>query len=108
MPKYAYVAVAPDGQEAKGVERADSRAAAEPVPYVKAVGTFGGRSKPQQHLRLKVVEQAPVAFGCLLLALGLRAAARLFGALGSYLDAVLPLAAVALGHDHPSVPTGTG
>jgi hypothetical protein len=33
---------------------------------------------------------------------------RLFGALGSYLDAILPLAAVALGHDPPSVPIKTG
>jgi hypothetical protein len=46
--------------------------------------------------------------GCLLLAFGLRAAPRLLGALGSCLDVVLPLAAVALGHDYPSVPTGTG
>ena len=54
------------------------------------------------------IEQVPEVFGCLLLALGLGAAPRLFGALDTGLDVVLPLAAVALGHDHPSVPTGTG
>jgi type IV pilus assembly protein PilC len=33
MPRYAYVAVAPDGQQAKGVEKADSRGAAEIALY---------------------------------------------------------------------------
>jgi type IV pilus assembly protein PilC len=33
MPKFAYVAVAPDGQESKGVEKADSRGAAELALY---------------------------------------------------------------------------
>jgi len=33
MPKYTYVAVAPDGQEAKGVETADSRTAAQLALY---------------------------------------------------------------------------
>jgi type IV pilus assembly protein PilC len=33
MPKYAYVALAPDGQEAKGVEKFDSRGAAEIALY---------------------------------------------------------------------------
>jgi type IV pilus assembly protein PilC len=35
MPKYAYVAIAPDGQEAKGIERAESRAAVELALYEK-------------------------------------------------------------------------
>ena len=33
MPKYAYVALAPDGREAKGVQKADSRGAAELALY---------------------------------------------------------------------------
>lgn len=33
MPKFAYVALAPDGQVAKGIEKADSRAAAELALY---------------------------------------------------------------------------
>lgn len=33
MPKFAYVAVAPDGQEAKGVETADTKSAAELALY---------------------------------------------------------------------------
>jgi type IV pilus assembly protein PilC len=33
MPRYAYVAVAPDGQEARGVEKADSRSAVELALY---------------------------------------------------------------------------
>jgi len=33
MPKYAYVAVAPDGQEAKGIEKADNRSAAQLALY---------------------------------------------------------------------------
>jgi type IV pilus assembly protein PilC len=33
MPKFAYVAVAPDGQQTKGVERADTRGAAELALY---------------------------------------------------------------------------
>jgi type IV pilus assembly protein PilC len=33
MPKYAYVALAPDGQQAKGVEKFDSRGAAELALY---------------------------------------------------------------------------
>jgi type IV pilus assembly protein PilC len=33
MPKFAYIAVAPDGQESKGVEKADTRGAAELALY---------------------------------------------------------------------------
>jgi len=33
MPKYAYVAVAPDGQEAKGTQKADNRSAAQLALY---------------------------------------------------------------------------
>jgi type IV pilus assembly protein PilC len=33
MPKFAYIAVAPDGQESKGVEKADTRGAAEHALY---------------------------------------------------------------------------
>lgn len=35
MPKFTYVAVAPDGQRAKGIERAESRASAELALYEK-------------------------------------------------------------------------
>lgn len=35
MPKFAYVAIAPDGQEEKGIERAESRAAVELALYEK-------------------------------------------------------------------------
>ena len=30
MPKFAYVAVAPNGHQTKGIEKAESRAAAQP------------------------------------------------------------------------------
>src|SRR5690349_12074103 len=33
MPKFAYVAVAPDGQETKGVEKADTKSAVELALY---------------------------------------------------------------------------